>query len=440
MKKKILVRGPVLSRSGYGEQARFALRALRRYEDEYEIYLVNIPWGKTSWVVDDNEERRWIDLLIIKTQHYIEKNKELAKQIEFTQPIFDMSLQITIPNEWQDNFAPINIGYTAGIETNIITPEWIEKSSTMDKIIVVSEHAKSGFVETSYEVKNNKTGELVNDYRCDKTPEVVHYPVRKFKPAKIDLDLTTDFNFLAVAQWGIRKNLENTIKWFVEEFIDQEVGLVVKTNIMNNCTMDAWHTERKLENLLSEYSNRKCKVYLIHGDMTDEEMSALYNHKKIKALVTLTHGEGFGLPIFESAYYGLPVVAPDWSGQCDYLHIKKKEGKKKKKRTIDKAMFAKVDYDVLPVQKEAVWDKVLSADSMWCFPRQGSYKMRLREVYKNYDFFKEQANELAKYVNKNFKEEDIYDLFVSKLNIEKRVEAGFMPVQDLEAEKEVFVL
>jgi len=433
MKKKIIVRGPVLSRSGYGEQARFALRALKEHQDKYEIYVVNIPWGHTSWIVEDGEERRWLDLVMIKTQHYIEKNKDKFEN----QTIFDISLQITIPNEWKQ-MATTNIGYTAGIESNTIAPEWIEQCNFMDRIIVVSEHAKNGFVNTKYEVKNNKTGEVHSDYRCTLTPEVVGYPVRKFKPAKIDIDLQTDFNFLAVAQWGVRKNLENTIKWFVEEFIDQEVGLLLKTNVMNNCTMDAWHTEKKLKNILSEYPDRKCKVYFIHGDMSDEEMSAIYNHKKINALITLAHGEGFGLPIFEAAYYGLPVVSPDWSGQCDYLYMQEKQGKKKNRKTTNKAMFAKVDYDILPIQKEAVWDKVLVQESMWCFPRQGSYKMRLRDVYKNYDSYKEKANKLSKHLEKKYKEKDMYDLFVSKLDVENVIEASFSTTQD--PEKEVFVL
>ena len=61
MKNKIIVVGPVLSQSGYGEQARFALRALRSKEDIFDIYISPTSWGLTSWVSVDNEERRWID-------------------------------------------------------------------------------------------------------------------------------------------------------------------------------------------------------------------------------------------------------------------------------------------------------------------------------------------------------------------------------------------
>ena len=66
MKKRILVKGPCLSQSGYGEQTRFALRSLREYQDQFDISLLNLSWGQTGWIWEDNEEREWIDSLIQK--------------------------------------------------------------------------------------------------------------------------------------------------------------------------------------------------------------------------------------------------------------------------------------------------------------------------------------------------------------------------------------
>ena len=127
MKKKIFVRGPVLSQSGYGEQSRFALRALRSREDLFDIYVQPVNWGKTGWVWEDSEFRRWMDTRILETQLLLQ-NKQL-------QP--DISLQITIPNEFQ-KICPVNIGYTAGIETTMVAPQWLQKGNDMDKILVVS--------------------------------------------------------------------------------------------------------------------------------------------------------------------------------------------------------------------------------------------------------------------------------------------------------------
>ena len=145
--KKVLLKGPVLTQSGYGHHARTVLRALRTKEDIFDIYIQPVTWGHTSWLWEDNEERKYIDGLLEKTiKHVSEKGS------------FDISIQVAIPNEWE-KISPINIGVTAGIETNMVSPEWIEKSSLMDKIITISEHSKNVYTGTTYEVTNEQTQE-----------------------------------------------------------------------------------------------------------------------------------------------------------------------------------------------------------------------------------------------------------------------------------------
>jgi len=206
MKKKILVRGPALSQTGYGEQCRFALRSLRSREDLFDIYLLNVPWGGTNWIFEDNEERRWLDELIIKAKPLVEKQKQ-NPQIA----VFDLSLKVTIPNELQ-KLAPENILYTAGIETDRACPEWIAKCHQLaDRILVISEHAKAG-LKTPIKAQDQDGNEI--DFILSKPIEVVHYPVKKVETKELDLQLETDFNFLTMAQWGPRKNLPNTVDWF----------------------------------------------------------------------------------------------------------------------------------------------------------------------------------------------------------------------------------
>jgi glycosyltransferase involved in cell wall biosynthesis len=395
MKKRILVRGPALSRSGYGEQTRFALRALRNRKDVFDIFLINIPWGHTGFVVKDDEERKWLDYLLLKTIQHIE-----AKQP------FDMSLQVTIPNEWE-KIAPINIGYTAGIETTKVAPIWLAKGNEMDKIIVVSEHSKNVYETTTYTAKNEDTGEVIENYQCQTPIEAVNYPVRYFEPEAIEgVKFDYDFNFLLMAQWGIRKNIDNTIKWFVEEFKDSEVGLVVKTSIAKDCTIDREITTTRLEELLKPYKERKCKIYLLHGTLSEEEMTWLYRHNKIKAMVSLSHGEGFGLPLFEAAYNGLPIITSLWSGQADFLYAPNKNGKAR-------PMVAKVGYTLAPVYPEAHWEGVIEKDAMWAYPAEKDYKAKLREVYKNHTQFKGMAKKLKKHIEKNFQAEVLYKEFTS---------------------------
>ena len=145
MIKKILVRGPALTRSGYGEHTRFALRSLRSRKAQFDIYLYTTNWGQTGWIKEDDEERKWIDSLLIKTIEHQQKNGT-----------YDISLQVTIPNEWEQ-LAPVNIGVTAGIETTKVAPVWLERANMMDRIVTVSEHAKMGFMNTVYKALDQKT-------------------------------------------------------------------------------------------------------------------------------------------------------------------------------------------------------------------------------------------------------------------------------------------
>jgi glycosyltransferase involved in cell wall biosynthesis len=396
MKQKIVLKGPVLSQSGYGEQARFALRALRSRGDLFDIYIVPTNWGQTGWVSDANEERTWMDQRIAQTHIHTQQGGQ-----------FDISVQVTIPNEWE-RIAPINIGYTAGIETTKVAPVWLQKANEMDRVIVVSNHSKDVFENTTYQGQNSQTGQPVH-LTCQTPIEVVNYPVRNFKKQKLNLKLDYDFNYLAISQWGPRKNFDNLVKWFLEENFDQEVGLVLKTSVKNNSIIDREHTGSRLKSLLQRYGgdNCKCKVYLLHGDLTPEEMNGLYQHSKIKALVSTAHGEGYGLPLFEAAYNGLPVVVSGWSGHCDFLYMpdaRRKSGKKK-------PMFASVEYDLQNVQKEAVWSNVIQADSQWAFPREASFKRRLREVRSEHARFKRNAKKLQKFLVENFTEEKMYSQF-----------------------------
>tara|TARA_R100000664_G_scaffold34178_1_gene54721 strand:- start:14687 stop:15967 length:1281 start_codon:yes stop_codon:yes gene_type:complete len=399
VKKKILLKGPVLTRSGYGEQARFALRSLRSREDLFDIYIQPLQWGQTSWTFEVDEEREWIDKTIEKTIGYVQQGG-----------YFDMSLQVTIPNEWE-KIAPVNIGYTAGIETTKVAPVWLQKANDIvDKVIVVSSHSKQVYESTDVIAVDQNTGNKM-DYRLTTPIVAVNYPVKEYENLPdLDLNLDTDYNFLTVAQFGPRKNLPNTIRWFVEEFSDNpNVGLIVKSNIAKNCLMDREQLFSDLRNYLNSVPDRQCKVYLLHGDMTDEEIHSLYRHPQVSAFLSLAHGEGYGLPIFEAAYSGLPVVATGWSGQLDFLVDENK-----------KEHFYNVSFDIQTVPKEVVWKDVLIAESMWAYPREHSAKQKMRQCYNDITTGAEEAIannscEYAKELGERFSEEKMLAQFAGEI-------------------------
>ncbi|MDA7494529.1 hypothetical protein N8467_00525 [bacterium] len=379
----------------------------------FDIYIQPINWGQTGWVWEDNEFRKWMDSRITDTQVLMQQ-----KQL---QP--DISLQITIPNEFE-KLCPINIGYTAGIETNKCSPQWLPKCNDMDKVLVVSNHAKVSLVDTVAQATNNQTGETF-PYKCETPVEVVWENTTRSEPEKITgFGLDYDNNFLMVSQLGPRKNFENTICWFVEEFIDQEVGLVVKTNFKGNSIMDFAKVEKHMVNLLGRYKNRKCKVYLLHGDLTSGQMTGLYCNPKISSLINISHGEGFGLPMFEAAREALPIITIGWSGQLDFLHFDNKD------------YYNSVDYTLRPVQQQAVWEGVVEKDSMWAYADQGSYKMTLRKTLKNLDKAKETAKELQGLVNDKFSNERLYNNFIKCIDEYEDPDAWLNDIEDIIKEYE----
>tara|TARA_R100000808_G_C2150885_1_gene159776 strand:- start:1781 stop:3052 length:1272 start_codon:yes stop_codon:yes gene_type:complete len=411
MKKKILLKGPLLTRSGYGEQARFALRSLRTRQDIFDIFIQPIQWGQTSWLNESTEERQWIDQQIERTIGYIHQGGK-----------FDISLQVTIPNEFE-NLAEYNVGYTAGIETTKVAPQWIQKSNEMDKIIVVSKHSKDTFMSSTFGGVHPQTNEkLTLSLQTD--IEYVNYPVKVFeKLTELPLEIPTEINFLSIAQLGPRKNLFNTIKWFLEEFSNDNIGLVVKTNKAKNCLMDREIVQHELHQLCQSVPDTKAKVYLIHGDMTDEEIHSLYQHPKVSAFLALPHGEGFGLPIFEAAYSGLPVVSVGWSGQMDFLCDEDR-----------KENFYNVGFDIGPVQEQVIWEGVIIKESMWAYAREQSSKEKMRECYNdiiNNAGYASKAIEYAENLKERFSEQNMYEKFVNNVYPMEKIEKAQKDVEDL---------
>jgi len=397
MKKKILVKGPLLSRSGYGEQSRFALRALRSREDLFEIYIVNTGWGQTGQIAEESEERSFITNKTQQTVHHIQSGGK-----------FDLSLQITVPNEFE-KIADQNIGYTAGIETTKISPQWIDKINTvMDSVITVSSHSQKVMESTTYDAKDQQGNEVPN-WGVTVPVSCVNYPVRHHDADPLNINLETENNFLAVSQWGPRKNLDNTIKWFAEAFKDDPTaGLILKTNTASDCVRDRELTSARLETLLQQVPDRKCKVYLIHGEVTPENLTWLYQHPTMKALINIAHGEGYGLPMFEAAYNGLPLITVTWSGQLDFI-----TKPNKKKKAVPRII--KVDYDVKTVQPQAVWPGVIEKDSMWAYAREASFKRSLLDALEKETHYRKEATTLQNHILETFTDEKLYKDFVSHI-------------------------
>ena len=182
----------------------------------------------------------------------------------------------------------------------------------------------------------------------------------------------------------------------------------MQTNIAKNCSIDREVCDGKIKQLLSQFPDRKCKVYLLHGDMTDEEMHSLLIHPNISAALSLTHGEGFGLPLFEAAYMGTPVIAPGWSGHMDFLCDEK-----------GKENFYNISYDLQHIQEHVVWEGVLIKESMWAYPRENSAKESMRKCLDDIksNTCQDAAKKYAIELRERFNEEKMYKEFINAMGI-----------------------
>ena len=391
--KKVLIVAPVLSKSGYGVHARFVVDALSTRPDLFDLHVSPLTWGESSWMYENTAKKKFYDFLI-------------QKGATFQGP-YDISVQVTVPTEWQ-NFAKINIGVTAGVETNKVPLPWLQRSNSMDKLIVTSQHTKATFLESKYDIKSEINDEVLSMVGCQKPVEVITYPVKQLEIENVEdrVKLPCEFNFLSVTQIAPRKNMEALIQWFIEEFRNEDVGLVLKSHGANNSTPDKTRTEAMLRRFVQEQGERRCKIHHIHGSMTDEELHGLYTHPGIKCYATTTHGEGFGLPIFESAYSGVPVIAPNWSGHKDFLSIAKKTGTGKIKK---EPCFERVGVTFEKVPHHALMEGIITPDMSWCVPKEDKFKRAMRDVYTNYSAKKRTAEKLQTYLLETFSQDNQFE-------------------------------
>lgn len=389
MKKKVVVVGPLLNSSGYGSHSRSVLRSLKNHSDA-DLYCVCTDWGNNGWISDSSDEKKFIDETLMKTQTFVQAGGQ-----------FDVSIQVDIPLGWK-KVAKKNIGVTAAIETTFAMPQWIDACNQMDKIVVVSDHAKRTLVDPKYQVQDKRTGQGFL-LQCNVPVDVCGYesrPLKEKKDSGLLSDVKTDFNFLMMNQWGPRKNLENAVSWFLHEFKnDENVGLILKIHRMNQSVGDREFCFKEIQRM-KKFIGSKAKVYLLHGQLSEDQVQDLFSDPKVKAFVNIAHGEGFCIPMFDAVCQNVPVISLNYGGPIDFLFYEDKSGKRK-------SGFTEVPFELRNVQPEAVQEGIISPDMQWAFADEKGYRLALKSmVEKDYGLFKSQSKKLGEFVRKKFEKEE----------------------------------
>jgi glycosyltransferase involved in cell wall biosynthesis len=372
--------------SGYGARARDYIKSVIEL-DKYDVKLMSQRWGETAWGFCDNEPE-WAFL----KDHLLPDNKLEGKP--------DIWSQITIPNEFQP-VGKYNIGVTAGIETTVCAGDWIEGMNRMDINFVSSQHSKKVFQTTQFEKKDKE--KTVGHIKLEKPIEVLFEGLnldtyKKLTPKEVSLDLSQikeSFCYLFVGHWmqgsygHDRKNVGLLVKSFLETFKNQKnkPALILKASIGSSSYVSREELLKRVKALRKTVNSTNLpNIYIMNGDLSDSKMNELYNHSKVKAMLSFTKGEGYGRPLLEFSAIGKPVIASGWSGQVDFLHP-------------EKSFLIGGELEQVHSSSANQW---IMKESKWFKPDLAIIGGVLKDTYKNYKGYAVKGKKQGYYSRTNF--------------------------------------
>lgn len=366
---------PIDCYSGYSGRSRDFVKAVIEARPDWDVRILSQRWGNTrfGYLADHNETDLQSRIIPHLTQ----------------QP--DVWMQISVPNEFQ-KVGKYNIGVTAGIETTLCDASWIQGCNNMDLILVSANHAKDTFERSIFDIQDNNTKQITGNVRIQTKVEVLFEGADLDKyiildtPTNLDLsDIEENFNFLVLGHWlpGVlgedRKNIGYTIKAFLETFKNKkdQPGLILKVQAGSGTSiMDREAVLDKIDAIRKTVKGKLPNIYLLHGEMSDAEVNELYNHTKVKAMISLTKGEGFGRPLLEFSLINKPIIASGWSGHIDFL---------------DNKFTKQIGGTLTNVHPSAAVDRMLLQESQWFTPDDALVGKALKDVFEDYKPYKELA-------------------------------------------------
>ena len=375
MKPLFVISCPVDTYSGYGARSRDLVKSIIEL-DKYDVKIMPQRWGECPWgFINDNPEWKFLE------KHML-NSPQLPKQPEIW-------AQVTVPNEFQ-SIGKYNIGFTAGIETTIAIPEWIEGCNRMNLNIVSSKHSADVLKNSAFQRINEQTKQVEGELKLTRPVEVLFEGAdlgKYFEMEDSELpanglvealdEIPESFAYLFVGHWmqgdlgEDRKNVGLMIKAFLELFKNKpkKPALILKTSGAGSSYLDREMILTKIQQIKDsvEYVNLP-NIYLLHGEFTDEEMNNLYNHPKVKAMINLTKGEGFGRPLLEFSLAKKPIIVSNWSGHMDFLNPE---------------FVVAVNGELKNVHPSAA-NQFLVQDSQWFSPNPAEIGNYFRDVFDNY--------------------------------------------------------
>lgn len=308
-KYETVFESPVLSRSGYGGWGDDLYIALSKYS-KFNTRIIQTQWGACP----NRSAETPLDKLI---------ESKIVRDRQINQP--DIYINQTIPNMSKAPIGKIaDINISAGIEVDDVWQNVVDGLNKHKLNIVCSEFAKKVY-------ENNTRGKVTTPIEVVPWGADTSIYNSSAKNEKIDamMENVEEEIFLFVGQYthgslfGDRKDIGNLIKTFLECFKGKEgkkPALMLKTSGVSFSTMDRNDIISKVQSIKHMVGGEDLpNVYVVHGELTPPEMSALLCHNKVIAHISFTHSEGFGHPLLLASLSGKPVIASNWSAHIEFL-------------------------------------------------------------------------------------------------------------------------
>jgi len=217
--------------------------------------------------------------------------------------------------------------------------------------------------------------------------------------APMEIEIPQAFKFIVTGAWLERKNLGNLLKTFARTFgKNEDVCLVVKT--MNLGLVES--IEEEIKKL--KISDNSGWIYVKEEDWPTSYLPSFYTMGH--CFVLPTHGEGWGLPIFEALACGIPVITTAYGAPNEVL----RDGTKKNE-PLPGIHF--LDYNLVKSRDKYEYLK----NNMWAEPNLMQLAEKMRYVYDNYAKEKKRAMETSKIIREKFSWRECVKPIIERLKI-----------------------
>ena len=400
IKPNLTISAPVSSRSESGDHSRDLIHSLVAM-DKYDIKILDQQRGTNT--PKNALPKEFLSMVVANLT---------------AQP--DIWVQVAPPH-LLTRVGKYNIGITECIGTDRPSPESLEGVNRMDLVIVPSEHSRKSFTLAGYQTKDNKTQQVTGELKLTTKLEVLfegldlsifNKPTKPCESIHSTIDSIPEKDcYLVVGTWERgdfghdRKDIGGTIRTFLETFKNKSAknqpALVVKTSKSSYSLTDREDMLDRIRQIRSSIGTTGTvpNVYLLHGELSSKEVNDLNHHSKIKAMISFSHGESFGRALLEFGITGKPILAPNWSGQLDFLS----------------------NYGLLlqgqlnPVHASALEEKVTPEGCNWYYTDYGYAMGVIKDVDSNYKKHLAKSRKQKQYIKDNFTLTKMTELFTKQL-------------------------